>query len=509
MDESAGGEVRSSNRYPGIDLTGVMRLPGDLSFDPAVTSQNHQQAFALAVEVSKATAAAGGRALIVGGGARDEALRRLGTTHEPKDVDLEVYGLSLDELWTLLQRFGTVNVVGKSFGVMKLGGLDVSIPRRETKHGPGHRGFAIETDPWLPFREAARRRDFTVNALAFDPLTGELLDPWGGLDDLHSGILRACDPSTFADDPLRVLRAAQLAARLGFAVEAETAALCRMLDLRDLSPERVGEEWVKLLTKSPGPSVGLAAMRELGVTAQLHPQLHALSDTPQDPVHHPEGNVWMHTCLVVDAAAEDLRDAPRDTQMVVVLAALCHDLGKPATTVVQDGRIQSPGHAAVGAGMARDLLSDLRIPQDTVDRVVPLVREHMYPGLSREVGDASVRRLSLRLQPATIQELVMLGRADRQGRGTVKISSSFGEDLLRQAQRLDIISTTPAPLVRGRDLLDVGWAPGPRLGKMLRLLYEAQLVGTFATTDEGLEFMRRLPISIPEDDRRPSKPSLA
>ena len=452
---------------PPLDLTGVDPWPGAPLAELAEGAPDEERPpLLLAVAVAQAVAAAGGRAMVVGGVARDEALRRLGAPRSLKDVDLEVYGLPVDRLRDLLAGFGEADLVGTSFAVVKL------------------------ADPWMPFREAARRRDFTINALALDPLTGDLLDAWGGVDDLRTEVLRACDPGTFADDPLRVLRAAQFAGRFGFTVTPETAALCRALDLRELPTERVGEEWRKLLLRSPRPGVGLAALRELGVLARLHPEFEALAGTPQDPRHHPEGDVLAHTGLVLDAMAEEASGMPEEARLVLLLAALCHDLGKPETTVVEGDRVRSPGHAEAGARAAAPFLLGLHVSMAVVHRVVPLVREHMHEGLGGPTSDAAVRRLAVRLDPATIAELVALGRADRRGRGDSWTDPGFGRRLLAQAEGLTVATGRPAPLVQGRDLLALGLVPGPSLGETLRGLYAAQLDGAFRTTEEGVAFHR-------------------
>ena len=209
-----------------------------------------------------------------------------------KDWDLEVYGVEATRLRELLDQFGIVNVVGEAFTVYKLGQhLDVSLPRRERKSGRGHRGFVIEGDPSMNVTAATERRDFTVNAILKDPLTGEILDPFAGRVDIERGILRAVSNQTFSEDSLRVLRAAQFAARFEFRVEPGTAELCRQIDLSDLPAERVWGEIEKLLLRARQPSIGLGWLQALGVLDQLFPEIKALIDVPQDPQWHPEGDV--------------------------------------------------------------------------------------------------------------------------------------------------------------------------------------------------------------------------
>ena len=299
-------------------------------------------AFELARAIAAAVRDAEGRALVVGGWVRD----RLMGLSEPaaSNVDVEVFGIPGDRLRALLDTFGRVEAVGESFQVYKLGGVDVSLPRRDSKAGRGHKGFVVTGDPDMPIEEAARRRDFTVNAIAQDPLTGEYFDPFGGRADIERRLLRMVDAATFADDSLRVLRAIQFAARFEFALDDATAVRCRAIPLDDLPSERVWGEIEKLLLQARRPSIGLALAMDLGVIEKLFPELHALSACPQEPEWHPEGDVWVHTLQVVDRARTRIDDLERPQQIAVMLGAVAHDLGKPATTAFVDGRIRSIDH---------------------------------------------------------------------------------------------------------------------------------------------------------------------
>ena len=322
-----------------------------------------------ALRIARAVRGAGGRALIVGGWVRDRCLGR-----DSKDVDLEVYGLPAAGVRALLERIDRVNVVGEAFTVFKVGSIDVALPRRESKTGRGHRGFEVTGDPDLPVEEAARRRDFTINAIAWDPLTEEYVDPYGGQADLERKRLRAVDPRTFGDDSLRVLRAIQFAARFELDVDEATRALCRRIVLDDLPAERIWGELEKLLLQAARPSIGFRLAFDLGVVHQLFPELEALVDSPQEPEWHPEGDVWVHTLLVIDRARELIDDLERPRQIVLMLGAVCHDFGKPATTAWRDGRIRSlqsrrggcctssrlprPPQRALGRGLRRSATDD-------------------------------------------------------------------------------------------------------------------------------------------------------
>ena len=459
----------------------------------AISSKSPQDSLAgalprIVLALARKVRQEGGRALVVGGFARD---RLLGI--ESKDVDVEVYGVPFEKLKAILESLGKVDLVGESFAVFKLADIDISIPRRDNKVGKGHKGFAVSVDAEMSFAAAASRRDFTINALAFDPLTGEVLDEHGGLSDLKKKVLRAVDPATFGEDPLRVLRAAQLAARFDFEIEAKTKKLCQKIDLKELSSARIGEEWKKLLLKSEKPSRGLELAVELKIIEKLHPELAALTATPQGEKWHPEGTVWEHTKLAVDFAAGIVRrDKLSEAEAQVLLfAALCHDMGKPLTTTVENGRIRSKGHDRLGADIAGKFLRNLNIPRQAIAKILPLIREHQFFRLP-EFTDRAVRRLSVRLTPAAIQELVWLMEADLKARGEKSRELHEGEQILAKAKKLKVKVQPPRPLVSGADLIKMGYKEGPKLGKTLRGLYEAQLDGEFKSKAKGLIYLKRL-----------------
>ena len=435
---------------------------------------------------------AGGRALLVGGTVRDTLLGL-----PAREIDVEVFGIPPHRLLEILGAHFTLDLVGKAFGVVKLRDhpIDVSIPRRESKRGLGHKGFEIRSDPDLTPEEAALRRDFTINAVAFDPLTGERIDPLGGARDLEARILRHAGPQ-FAEDPLRVLRAMQLAARFDLAVAKETVALCSTLDLEELPRERIFEEWKKLLLLGKRPSLGLAFLRE-AAWIRFFPELAALIGCPQDPEWHPEGDVWIHTLHCMDAfAGERIGDALED--LVVGFGVLCHDLGKPSTTVSEGGRIRSPGHEPGGLEPTRRFLARLTDRRDLFEAVLPLVRHHLRPDelYRTEAGDAAVRRLAR--SAGRIDRLVRVARADRMGRPPLPFDGfPAGTWLLERAEALAVKDAVPRPLVMGRHLIALGLEPGPRFREILDRCYEAQLDGTFDDPDGGVRYVRNL-LGLPD-----------
>ncbi len=445
------------------------------------------------VALARAIHDAGGRALLVGGCVRDTLM---GT--EPKDWDLEVYDLDAQRLRKILDHFGPVNVVGEAFTVYKLGrNLDVSIPRRERKSGRGHKAFVIKGDPEMSVADAARRRDFTINAILQDPLTSELIDPFDGRLDLERRILRAVSAETFAEDSLRVLRAAQFASRFEFDIDPDTVELCRAIDLSDLPAERIWGEIEKLLLQSSHPSTGLEWLRKLGVLEKLFPEIQSLIGVPQDPEWHPEGDVFVHTQLAIDRARELIDDLSYPRQVTVMLATLAHDFGKPATTQMIEGRWRSRGHEEAGVPPTESFLQRLNV--HTIDgyhvrhQVIALVREHLKPGefykKQDEVGDGAFRRLARRCEPDL---LYRVAKADSLGRNAewVPREKWYGAEaqewFIERIKELEVQQRPPEPLLLGRHLLELGVEPGPEMGEITRAVYEMQLDGRVRNLDEAI-----------------------
>lgn len=421
----------------------------------------------------------GGRAFLAGGAVRDYVLGR-----STQDWDIEVYGLSAQKLAALLQTFGRVSAVGVSFGVLKLrtaeGVLDFTLARRDNTNGRGQRGYLGLATTEMDLPTAAARRDFTCNAMLQDLVSGAILDFYNGRDDLAAGILRHTS-AAFAEDPLRVLRGMQFAARYNLTVAPETAALCRTLQpaFATLAIERIWGEWWKWCTRGIMPSAGLRFLTACGWRA-CFPALEALAGCPQDPRWHPEGDGFEHTCHCVDAAAKIARREGLNSidRAVLLLAALCHDLGKPYCTIFKDGRWRSPGHSHHTAPML-NFMQAIGAPPAVVERTVPLVTEHVVH--HNPITSAAVRRLAQRLGKASIKELVWLIEADYAGRPPLAPHCPPAvHELLLRATTQAVTRSRPKAILAGRHLLEMGLQPGPAMGKILKAAYEAQLDGKFA-----------------------------
>lgn len=441
-----------------------------------------------------------GRPRIVGGAVRDWLLGL-----EPKDLDIEVGGASFADLHRVLAPLGATDVVGRSFGVIKLRlpsgtEYDISLPRRESKTGAGHRGFKVEPDPALSDAAAAARRDFTLNALAWDPVAARLIDPHGGEADLRARRLRHTSPA-FVEDPLRVLRGMQLAARFDLSLDSATAALCRSIahTFAELPVERVWHEWEKWAEKSQIPSRGLHVLADTGWLAHF-PELAALAGCPQDPEWHPEGDVFTHTAHCCDALARDpeWRDSPPRRRRLLMLAVLLHDVGKPACTSQErkNGRLRwvSPGHEPAGVAPAEAFLRRIGAPHDHAPAITPLVANHMvrHHGGPDGLSANAIRRLARRLHPATLADLAVVMRADSRGRPPLDSPDSLAliDRLLARADGLALANTAPRPLLLGRHLIAAGLKPGPDFKRVLDSAFEAQLDGAFADESNALIWLR-------------------
>jgi tRNA nucleotidyltransferase (CCA-adding enzyme) len=428
----------------------------------------------------------GGRTWLVGGCVRDLVLGR-----QPCDLDIEIAGLPPGQLHALLSEHFSVQFVGKAFAVFKLHGLpiDISIPTRILiDESTSISGPVRQADPGMAIDEALARRDFTINAMAWDPDTRELRDPFNGREDLDAHILRHVS-HRFTEDPLRVLRGMQLSARFELTAAPETVPLCRTLSQDDQPRERLWEEWKKLLLQGRKPSLGLHFLYQCG-WLRFYPELAALQGCPQDPVWHPEGDVWIHTLHCLDWFAAE-RTGHEQDDLIIGLAILCHDFGKPATTREDDGRITSRGHESAGQDPTKCFLERLTKQHDIMDDVLPMVLCHFRPRAlyDAKASDSAVRRLARQVK--RLDRLVRVARADHAGRPPIPFDGfPAGEWLLNRARRLSVEHQAPVPILKGRHLLELGIQPGPDLGRLLDECYEAQLDGEFSTVEEGLNYAK-------------------
>lgn len=449
------------------------------------------------IDLASTVRGIGGRAMLVGGCVRDELMGA-----EPKDWDVEVYGIEPERLREILDAIGTVNVVGEAFTVYKIGrDLDVSIPRRERKAGTGHRGFVVDGDPNMSFYDACKRRDFCINAILKDPLTGEIVDPFDGQGDIRETTLRMVSAETFAEDSLRVLRAAQFAARFEYDIDPLTADVCSGIDVTDLPKERIWGEFEKLLLGASRPSIGLKWLYDLGVIKQIFPEMQSLVGVPQEAEWHPEGDVDVHTLMVVDEARKLIDELDHARQVTVMLGALAHDFGKPPTTEFIDGRTRSRGHDEAGVEPTLTFLDTLGIftldGYDVRNQVVELVRYHLKPGeyykAKSPVGDGAFRRLARKVEPDL---LYRVAKADSLGRNPDWLPKEkwFGSEaqewFIEKVRELQIEKKAPEPILMGRHLIEMGLDPSPVFKRILDAVYELQLDGRVTDLEQAIETAR-------------------
>lgn len=425
---------------------------------------------AMAEEIAKRAAGRNGRAYYVGGFVRDGLLGI-----ENKDIDLELHGISADEIRELLAGLGHMMTVGESFGIFGLKGygIDIAIPRKEMTTGRGHRDFDVSVDPFIGAEKAAMRRDFTVNALMQDVLTGEVLDFFGGRDDLMQGILRHVSDESFSEDPLRVLRAAQFAARFEFTVAEETVALCRGISLDALSHERVEAELKKALLKAKKPSVFFEVLRKAERLDEWFPELQVLIGVEQNPVFHGEGDVWNHTMMVIDEAAK-YRELVQNP-FGFMLAAVAHDFGKAVSTQVIDGKLHAYAHETKGLPLIDAFLRRLTNERQLKKYVLGLCEYHMKPNVLAENGAAVKSTNRMFDSVCAPRDLIYLSAADNSGRISEKNNSDNTTFLF---DRLGIYEQLMSrPFVQGKDLIEAGLTPDKDFTEILAYSHKLRLAG--------------------------------
>lgn len=424
----------------------------------------------MAERIAEKVSEQGGAAYYIGGFVRDRIRGK-----ENKDVDIEVHGIAPCRLEKILDSLGERISIGESFGIYNMKGysLDIAMPRKEENRGRGHRDFDICVDPFIGTYKAALRRDFTVNALMQNVLTGEVIDHFGGTEDIQKGVLRHIHSGTFVEDPLRVLRAAQFAARFGFTVSQDTVQLCRSMDLSGLPKERILGELEKALLKADKPSVFFETLKDMEQLAVWFPEPAQLIGVPQNPKHHAEGDVWVHTMMVVDAAAS-FRDRVKDP-LGFMLSAVTHDFGKALCTQVVNGEIHAYRHETAGLPLVEGFMKRLTSEKALIRYVKNLSQYHMMPNML--AADRSSVKATNKMFDASVdpEALICLAAADRLGK--IAAYESLPNDGFLYKRLKIYREYMSRPYVTGRDLIDAGLDPSEDFSEYLALAHKLRLAG--------------------------------
>jgi len=417
----------------------------------------------------------GGQVFLVGGAVRDILM---GTT--VKDIDCEVHGFDTVQLEAVLKKSGPVDLVGKSFGVLRVQGLDIdwSLPRTDS----AGRKPIVSIDPHMGIQDAFARRDLTINAMGIDLLTKELIDPFNGKQDLQNKVLRAPDISFFSQDPLRFYRVMQFIGRFEMHPDNELNRLCQQMDITHISRERIEVEFEKMMCKSKRPSLGIRWLRDIKRLKDVLPELYATIGIKQSPLWHPEGDVFEHTMQTLDAAARIECSHSKEERIRLMLAALCHDLGKVTTTKEVNGTITSYDHELQGIIPAKRLLARITGNKERKETVLKLVRYHMAPlqFIANSAKPSAYKRLALKLSPHTnIQMLAHLSCADKCGRNAKSAVPLQGPckdvfTFVKRAQDAQVLKDKQKPVVQGRDLMEF-IEPGPHMGELVKQAYKIQI----------------------------------
>lgn len=427
----------------------------------------------------------GGNAILVGGSVRDLFLNI-----QIKDLDIEVYNLSLNELTKVLSNYGLVDFVGKSFGVLRLRGLDVdwSLPRRDSSG----RKPDVTVDPKMSFQDAFKRRDLTINSMGIDLETAELIDPFNGLNDLNESILKATDPEFFIQDPLRLFRVMQFIGRFDMFPDIELNNICKKMDISGVSKERIEQEFTKLFLRSKKPSLGIRWLQQIGRLKDVLLELYFTIGVEQDHEWHPEGDVFEHSMQALDEASK-LNFKDDYEKLLIMWAALAHDLGKVSTTKLIDGRLKSHGHDIAGLDLSRSMLNRITNNKDFIKKVGLLVRYHMQPFIfvKCNAGAAAYKRLALKIEPLSLELLSKLAFADRRGRvglSVPKIDDQVVNKFVENAKQYQVLFAKEEPVVKGRDLVDFNFT-GPEIGSLVKRAYKIQIEKDVKNKKQLLEYL--------------------
>lgn len=415
----------------------------------------------------------GGRCYIVGGYVRDILLNK-----HPKDVDIEVHGLTIDEISLILRSHGyKVDEVGKSFGVLKVKDpktgeiTDVSVPRTDSTGRKPDVTFLRSATPY----QAAERRDLTINAIMYDTKDDKVIDPFNGIKDLETGTIRHVSSSAFQEDPLRTVRAAQFASRFGFQIDPETKQLAQQVDASQMAPERITEEMRKVFNKSHKPSIFFKELDEMGQLEKLFPEVKKLQEVRQDPIHHPEGNAYIHTMQVMDRISESDK-----RKLELLVAALLHDLGKitRSTEDPETKRIHAKGHEEESERMAKDILHKYKFTSNEIKNILTIVKHHMKPHML-----VNENAMKLRNKHKLMRDICTTKNMMKDPHGSIKKYCDVVEfakhDHTKEPEKYEELKELPPvehyiPTTTGQDLLEKGYK-GEEIGKMLEDIYLSKI----------------------------------
>lgn len=424
----------------------------------------------LAINIAKRVLDKGGRVFFVGGCVRDEILNK-----KIKDIDIEVHNITVETLLDILEEFGEVQKIGASFGVFNVKGydIDIAMPRKEKSNGRGHKDFEIFVDPFIGYEEAAKRRDFTMNSLMKDVLTGEIIDSFGGIEDIKNKVIRHVNDDSFCEDPLRVFRAAQFAARFDFKINKDTLNLSSTMDVSTLAFERIFDELKKALLKADKPSIFFKILRDINKLSPWFKEVENLIGIEQSKIYHPEGDAFNHTMLVLDEAAK-LRNQAKD-ELSFMLAALCHDFGKiKATKLKDDGNIISYGHEIESEKLAKVFLDRISKNAKLEKNVLNLVKLHMKPN---QMYNKSKKKSMMKLWDEAVcpEDLILLAKSDFLGKGKKENYNEI-EKILKNSLN-DYKELMSKPQILGRDLIEHGLKPGKNFSQYLSFGHKLHLSG--------------------------------
>lgn len=437
--------------------------------------ENNNKSLEMAEKIAKKVNINGGHAYYVGGYVRDEYRFKLGQSSEmDKDIDIEIHGIEKNVLENILSEFGDVLEIGKSFGIYTIikYNLDIALPRIETKSGQKHTDFDIEVDPFIGTYKAAQRRDFTVNSIMKDILTGEYIDHFNGISDIENGVLRYINKDKFQEDALRVLRACQFAARFDYIIDEKTIEICKEINISNLSKERIYQEVNKGLFANK-PSIFFKYLNEMNHLDYWFKELYDLQKVEQDERFHAEGNVYNHTLMVLDEGAKLLDRVNYKKEFMYAL--LCHDFGKFTATSIENGKIHSYKHEEEGVPLARTFLRRLTDENFLAKYVTNMTLLHMKPNMYARDKSSIKATNKLFFNSIDPNDLILLSMADDRGRISLIPKENTENFLYKRLEKFNEYMSKD--YVEGKDLIDNGIKPGPIYTKLLELRDKHRIAG--------------------------------